>query len=300
MYFKTEEGKQLVLDRYKTFLKYWPAPSEQLRIPTREGETFVIVSGNPEGPALVLFHGGLSNSAIWMADLESWGKHFRVYAVDMIGEPGLSAQSRPSLSSDAYALWLDDVMNGLSLKKASLVGVSLGGWLALDFATRRPGFAERLALICPAGVGRQKVGVLLRLFVLQLLGEQGKKMAAELVLGKAPANPSPALKAFGDFMALIRTHFVPRKVRLPIFSDAALKSLTMPVLVVVGGKDVLLDSYETKERLEQHVPNADVRMFPHAGHFIPGQTAAIQEFLLRGEPSEKQAVGGNVFPVRNR
>jgi hypothetical protein len=47
---------------------------------------------------------------MWMADVAAWAAHFRVYAIDMIGEPGLSARSRPPLHSEAHALWLDDVM----------------------------------------------------------------------------------------------------------------------------------------------------------------------------------------------
>ena len=63
------------------------------------------------------------------------------------------------MDSDAHALWLDDVMRALSLDRASIVGVSLGGWLALDYATRRPERVESFVLICAAGLGRQKMSV---------------------------------------------------------------------------------------------------------------------------------------------
>lgn len=278
-YYKSQEGERMVLERYRAFLKYWPVPNEQLRVPTREGETFVIASGDPASPALVLFHGGLTNSAMWMGDVAPWAKLFRVFAVDMIGEPGLSAAAQPDLRTEAHALWLDDVMQELSLHRASLVGVSLGGWLALDYATRRPDFVEKIAVLCPAGVGRQKLGVLFKVFPLQLLGKWGKRKAAQAVLGRAPANPSAGAKAFGDFFALIRTHFRSRINRLPVFSDAILQRLTMPVLAILGGKDALLDSSGTKEHLQRNLPRADVRFYPDAGHLITGQADVILEFL---------------------
>ena len=53
----------------------------------------------------------------------------------------------------------------------------------------------------------------------------------------------------------------------------------MPVLAIVGGRDVLLDSAGTKRRLERHAPLADVRYIPDAGHFLRGQTAPILEFV---------------------
>ncbi len=280
--YKSAEGERAVRERYLEILKYWPVPNQQLRVPTREGETFIIACGDENAPPLLLLHGGMSNSAIWMGDVAAWAAHFRIYAVDVIGEAGLSAPSRPTFASDAHALWLDDVRQALSVTRASIVGVSLGGWLALDYATRRPERVESVVAICPAGIGRQKIGIVFKTIPLRLFGEWGKRKAAELVLGRGPANPSPALQAFMTFIALIHKNLRPRMVKFPIFSDDALGRLNMPVLVIAGGKDVLIDSAETKRRLEQNVPQAKIRYLPEAGHFIPAQREAVQEFLLTG------------------
>ncbi len=277
--YKTAEGEQAVRERYLQFLQRWPVPNKQLHVPTCEGETFVI-AGGPEGaPPLLLLHGGAANSTSWMRDITAWAPHFRVYAIDLIGEPGLSAPSRPPLASEAYALWLDDVMRALSLTSASFVGVSLGGWLALDYATRRPERVESLAVLCPGGVGRQKVAIVFKTLLLRRFGSWGKKKLREAILGRAPADPPPALRPFIEFIALIHENFRPRMVKLPVFRDEALRKLTMPVLAIVGGKDVLLDSAGTARRLKANVPHAEVRYLPEAGHFIPGQNAVVLEFL---------------------
>lgn len=84
----------------------------------------------------------------------SWARHFRTYALDLIGEPGLSAPFRPPSAADAHPLWLDDVLEGLGITSTSVVAASLGGWPALDYATRRPERVTRLALLCPGGLGR--------------------------------------------------------------------------------------------------------------------------------------------------
>jgi pimeloyl-ACP methyl ester carboxylesterase len=70
-------------------------------------------------------------------------------------------------------------------------------------------------------------------------------------------------------------------VRLPVFSDDALRKLDMPVLAIVGPRDVLLNSTETKRRLERHASKAEVVYLPEAGHFIPGQTKRIPAFLAQ-------------------
>ena len=87
------------------------------------------------------------------------------------------------------------------------------------------------------------------------------------------------MKAFIDFFALIHRHFRHRMVRLPVFSDDALRGLSAPVLAIVGGRDVLLDSAQTKRRLERHAPGAQVVYLPEAGHLIPDQTVRVLEFL---------------------
>lgn len=279
--YKSAEGERAVRERYLEILKYWPVPNQQVRVSTREGETFIVACGAENAPPLLLLHGSMANSAMWMGDVASWAAHFRVYAVDVIGDAGLSAPSRPSLASEAHAFWLDDVMQALSLTRASLVGVSFGGWLALDYATRRPQRVESLVVLCPGGAGRQKLSIVFKTIPLRLLGAWGTRKAAELVLGRAPANPSPAVKYFVQFMSLIHRNFRPRMVKMPVFSDDALRRLNMPAMAILGGQDVLLDSAETKRRLERNVPHAEIHYFPEAGHFIPSQMAPILDFLSR-------------------
>src|SRR5215472_9463243 len=123
---------------------------------------------------------------------------------------------------------------GFSVDRTSIVGVSLGGWLALDYATRRPERVERVAVLCPRGIGSQKVGILLTTIVLRRCGAWGRRKLRERILGRPPADPAPAAKAFIDFVTLIHQHFRPRMTRLPIFSDDALRRLKIPVLAIVG------------------------------------------------------------------
>ena len=135
--YRSDEGERQVRERYLAFLKHRPVPHCQIRVPTSQGQTFVIASGREDAPALLLFHGGAANSAMWMGDVRAFAEVFRVYSVDIIGEAGLSAPSRPSLASDAYAIWIDEVLQGLSLARASIVGMSLGG--AGEPRSQRPG-----------------------------------------------------------------------------------------------------------------------------------------------------------------
>ncbi|MGW0433380.1 alpha/beta fold hydrolase [Micromonospora sp. NPDC003197] len=273
--YKSEAGQREIQRRYREALGTWPVPAEHVRVPTRQGETFVVVSGPADAPPLLLLHGSGANTAMWQGDITSWSRHFRVYALDLIGEPGLSAPSRPPLDSEAYVRWLDDVLAGSGVTDVSIVGTSLGGWMALDYATRRPDRVTRLALLCPGGVGRQKLGWLVTHLLLQPLGQWGKRRSVAAVAGLS----APQFRAALDAVTLTFTHFKPRTERLPIFSDKALGRLTMPVLVMAGDRDAMFDSAETIQRVRRCVPHATVKLLPGVGHAILGQTETVLTFL---------------------
>jgi pimeloyl-ACP methyl ester carboxylesterase len=275
---KSNAGRKAVLSRYREILTRLPV--EQITVPTRQGDTFVLAAGPKDAPVIMLHHGSMANSVMSVGDMLQWSQYFRCYAVDMIGEPGFSADVRPPLDSDAHALWLEDVWRELGVTRAALAGTSLGGWLVLDFATRHPGRIDALSLMCPSGIGRQ-LNFLAKAWPYLLLGSWGRKRMAEMVLGKRPENPSPAMKAIGDFIALIQANFRARIVKIPQMSDAALQQLKMPVSVWIGGKDVLLDSADTRRRLEANIPQAEVHFLPEAGHFIPSPAGEILDFFKR-------------------
>jgi pimeloyl-ACP methyl ester carboxylesterase len=277
--YKTSEGQRQVEDQYRRILTYWPIPNRQFHVPTRYGDTFVIACGEESAPPVLLLHGSLANSATWMADVTSWAQRYRVFAIDLIGEPGLSAPSRPKLASEAYGQWLDDVMSALGLQHAALVGVSFGGWVALDYATRHPERIDRMALICPSGIGHQRVAILFKIAFLNMCGAWGKRKLRALILGTVPADASSAARKFGEFIALIHRSVRPRTERLPLVDDAVLKRVTMPLLVILGGKDALLDSAQTRRRIAGVLKKAEIRYIQDAGHFITGQGPVIAEFL---------------------
>lgn len=275
--YKSPEGEHAIQDRYRQFLKYWPVGNQQLRVPTREGETFVIASGPENAPPVILLHGTAFNSTMWMGDIAAWSQDFRVYAVDIIGDAGLSAPSRPSYASDAHALWLDDVSLGLGVEKASFVGLSLGGWIALDYAIRRAERVKSVVLIAPGGLASRNV--LPWALPLLLLGQWGRRKMAEKISGPAPANPSAAEKAVSEFLAIIFRNMRPRRESLPDFSDESLKKVTMPVLAILAGKDVFVDSQRARAKLEVNVAGATINFLPDSHHSITNQTQRILEFL---------------------
>jgi pimeloyl-ACP methyl ester carboxylesterase len=191
----------------------------------------------------------------------------------MIGEPGLSAPSRPPLASDRYALWLDDVWDQVGLNRASLVGVSLGGWLAVEYAVRRPDKVRSLSLLSPSGIGGQNVMTLLELGLLRLCGTWGLRRSFTLVAGREMPT------ALSEAITTVFKHFRPRRERIPVRTDEELARLHMPVQLILGGRDVLLRSAETRHRMERQVRQLQVIYLENEGHILPPQTHAVLAFV---------------------
>jgi pimeloyl-ACP methyl ester carboxylesterase len=290
--FRSAEAAAAIAAQYRQVLDRWPVPRQELLLPTRQGPTFVVASGRQDAPPLLLLHGAQANAAAWLPDVALWSAQFRLLAVDMIGEAGFSARVRPALSGDAHALWLDDVFRGLGIARAGVVGTSLGGWLALDYARRRPAAVQALALICPAGIGRQR-NFLLTAAPLLLLGPWGRRRIREKVFGPAPEVLPAGLQAIAGLMEAIGQAIKPRVVRIPRLTDDELRGLAMPVLAIIGGRDVLLDSRDTRARLAQHVPHAEICFIEEGHHFLPDQSQRVLDFLRRAVPAEGGATASH-------
>ncbi|MGF0316185.1 alpha/beta fold hydrolase [Nocardia fluminea] len=275
MIYKSDEGRRLVEQRYREHLDAWPVPRDELRIDTGIGETFVVASGPVHAPPLVVLHGSGANASTWRADIADWSRSFRVFAVDLPGEPGFSTPTRLALDSDATASWLDEVLDRLGLDTVALVGMSLGGWTALDYVLRRPARVTTAVLLCPGGLGKHRYGWLVKAIGLRMIGRHSVRDMARTALGLEGAQADPII----DDIELTFTHFSPRPGKLPIFRDEQLREVDIPVLVIVGERDALFDSARTAQRAGAF-RRGEVRLLPGAGHALLNQTAAVDEFVL--------------------
>lgn len=184
--FKFQEGKTAVTKFYDLLLENWPEPNEKVYVNTRYGKTFIIANGDKDAPPLVLLHGSAMNSVMWLADAREYSRNYRVYAVDIPGEPGRSDENQLPLDGPAYAEWLEDVLNALSIEKASLVGISLGAWLSVKFSVCYPERVNKLVLLCPAGIGKQKISFLFKAMAHMVLGEKEMDRLSKKVNGNQP------------------------------------------------------------------------------------------------------------------
>ncbi|TCL61457.1 pimeloyl-ACP methyl ester carboxylesterase [Hydrogenispora ethanolica] len=272
--FKSQEGKTAILKSYDSLLENWPLPNEKFYVKTRYGSTFIIATGEKDAPPLILLHGSAFNSMMWIEDSREYSRNYRVYAIDIPGEPGRSDETQLSFSGPALVEWLLDVFSALKLEKASLLGISLGAWLSTKFSVCYPEKVDKLVLLCPAGIGPQRISFLFKALFYMLFGEKGMAELYKKINGNQPL-PEVVLK----YQKLLGKNFNFRREVIPLFSDLELKQLSMPVILFVGEKDIMLHSAVTAKRLGDLLPHAKINVLPGAGHTLINLTDRISAFL---------------------
>jgi pimeloyl-ACP methyl ester carboxylesterase len=107
-----------------------------------------------EGPVIGLIHGITETQEVWRDVIPRLARHYTVIAGDLLGH-GQSAKPRGDYSLGAYASGLRDLMGALGFERGTVVGRSLGGGVALQFAYQFPEYTERLVLVASGGLGRE-------------------------------------------------------------------------------------------------------------------------------------------------
>lgn len=263
-----------VMSLYDSLLANWSTPHETALVPTRHGETFVITSGNPLAPPLVLLHGSGSNATIWLHDITQYRDQYYVVALDMPGDPGKSAPNRLPWSGPAYNEWLTDVLDELNIGKVSVAGMSLGGWAAARFASACPERVERLVLMCPGGMAPTHAMFMPRAILASLFGKWGMRRLVQALFADQPIPPGTM-----DVVMLVNRSFRARMETLPLIPDEELTRLTMPTLLLGGTKDILCDMEKTAERLRPRLPHLTITFIPGAGHALINTVPHVLHFL---------------------
>jgi pimeloyl-ACP methyl ester carboxylesterase len=269
--FKSEVGRDTIRNNYNQILSAFPL--NQIYVETAFGKTFVLEAGNPQNPAIVLLHGSCSNSAAWLGDIPALLERFHVYAVDILGEPGNSEENRLNINNDEYPRWLNDVLNGLNIDKAIIMGNSMGGWLSLHFATAFPNRTSALVLLAPSGIIPPK-----KSFMTQTADINSSPNGAAAVNESIMGDESIP-KEVRDYMNLIMENFNPIIDPLPVLTDIQMHVLTMPILFVAGTNDITMDNEKAAERLLKHVPQAIVKLLD-GSHVIMTAADTVIPFLI--------------------
>ena len=240
------------------------------------------------GPVILLIHGIGDNSTTWTTVQAKLAQRFTVIAVDLLGH-GQSDKPRADYSIAAYANGMRDLLSVLDIERATVIGHSLGGGVAMQFTYQFPQLVERLVLVGAGGVTKD-VNVALRLASLPMGSEALALLRLPLVL--------PALQIFGRAAGLVLGSTavgrdLPDVLRIladlpePMASSAFTRTLravvdwrgqsvtmldrcyltqSVPVQIVWGAEDVVVPVSHAR-MAHAAMPGSRLEIFEHSGHF---------------------------------
>lgn len=292
--FKSAKAAARFHANYEQLLDYlWPASRTVFDVPTRFGSTRIVRTGPEGGPGspIVLLPASGGNTLMWHRYVEVLSREHAVYSVDIVGEPGGSVQSAPIADGDDAAAWLDEVLAGLGVTDAHIVGCSYGGWIALKHQILYPGRAVSLTLVDPAGF--EEVGW--RFYRWVIFGG---------LAGLAPRPLRPWLSRRvhntaildRDLMTLMRASVGFRR-RLPktdVFTDEEVRKIQSPTQLLLGERSAIHHAEQVAERISRLIPAARVEIVPGTGHALSTDAPGlVAERILKWPPAQSRAQGSH-------
>lgn len=238
-----------------------------------------------EGPVIVLIHGMAGSSRTWRDTMPLLAQEHTVLAPDLLGH-GESAKPLGDYSLGAYASGLRDLLGVLGIERATVVGQSLGGGVAMQLAYQHPEIAERLVLVGSGGLGRE-VSWLLRMLTLpgaeylmpfffpSAIRDQGNKVS-ELLRRSGWRAPHLAemWRAYASLAGAENRHAFIRTLRAVIdpggqsvsAMDRLYLTAALPTLIVWGDQDPIIP-VEHARAAHKAMPGSRLEIFPGIGHF---------------------------------
>jgi pimeloyl-ACP methyl ester carboxylesterase len=276
------------------------------------------------GPVVLLVHGIAGTCEQWADVAPILAETHTVIAPDLLGH-GQSAKPIGDYSLGAYAVSMRDLLIALGHRRATVVGHSLGGGIAMQFAYEYPVFCERLVVVSSGGLGRE-VHPLLRAatlpgaeLVLPLIASErvlglGGALGGFLARAGVRAGPDIAEMARGyasladaearrAFLHTVRAVIDYSGQRVSAVDRLYLTSM-LPSLIVWGRRDPLIPAVHA-EQAHRLMPGSRLEIFETAGHFPqlddPVRFAGVlREFLEDTEPAEYDFDDEDLGELRER
>lgn len=271
-HFASAEAKDRFLAAYATAMNDLPAPEVTLDVRTTYGivRVYRFAGADDDRPPLLLVPARAGPTPVWADNLPGLLAHRSVYTLDLLGEPGLSVQDRPIADDEDQAAWLHEVLAALPEPSLHVVGLSIGGWTAMNLAVHRPEKIASLTLIEPVLVFDDlPVEAVVRSVPASVswLPKRFRDDFASWTAGGAPVEDVPVA-------AMIEAGMSAYRLRLPaptLMDEADLAGVEVPTLVILAADSPMLDSAQAAEVAGRVLRDGTVTVYPDASHAINGE-----------------------------
>lgn len=277
--FRNEFGKGKILTEYDSLIESIGIDYEERYLNTCLGRTHVIVTGEKENPPVILIHAFYATGASWYQNLKALSVNFRVYTVDIIGDPNKSEPIKPIRKLTDFIDWFNDLMSKLDIERADFIGNSVGAFHVANFALHSPEKVIRMILIGPAATFSQIIPFYFHTFP---GGITGLSFLVRYAV-KWIENEIPFESGFHKLFYLTLKYGKSANQVFPkVFKDEELVKIETPTLLIYGDKEVIYNIDKAIERAKRLMKNIKVKIIPHANHITAVSNAKVtNETILR-------------------
>jgi pimeloyl-ACP methyl ester carboxylesterase len=274
-HFASAEHKARFIAAYHRAMAALPRPQQVRDVRTSYGivRIYRFAGAHDDLPPLLLLPGRAAPTPVWADNLPGFLALRSVYTVDLLGEPGFSVQDRPIDSDADQAAWLHEAIAQLPEPAVHVVGLSIGGWTAMNLAVHRPQKIASLTVIEPVFVfTNMSLEAILRSIPASVpwLPRRLRDDFNSWTAGGAPVAHEPV----GD---MIEAGMATYRLKLPVPSlpdPARIAELRMPTLVILAGRSPMHDSTKAASEARRLLPGGTVRVYAGASHAISGEHPA--------------------------
>lgn len=243
--FRTPEGRREYAEAYKATLSLWDISYIERTVGGTFGDTHCLICGKEDGIPLVLLPAASCGATIWYPNVSALGKHFRIYAIDLITEASMSTLRMPMKGKKQCAQWLAETIDALGIEQPRIAGLSIGGWHAANLAIHHPDRVSRLALLSPIQtLARMHLGFFAKIMK---MGFNPTRENVEAYIGwgmtEEGALPDSVIRQF----AISAANVNPNAAFPKMIHKKELRAIQCQTLVIVGENEY---AYQPKKAIQ--------------------------------------------------
>jgi len=266
--FKNVESRQRMDRWFQRFLDRINGKTNSIEVETSLGKNHVLTLGDSTNPPLVCLHSMLTGSAHLVSEIQSLMDDFYIIAPDLPGQSVKGLPIRLSYKDESHAKWFSEILEGLNLSEIHLLGISLGGFVARQYASINPDRVQTLTLMVPAGIVQGSLVKGLTKMALPMLTYKlspNEKRLRNLVDPLITTWDEDWVNYFGDTF----NDFIPNYNIPPLASDEELKKLIMPCLIIGAENDISFPGGNVIKRVNNHIRNVETELIIGSKHCPP-------------------------------
>jgi pimeloyl-ACP methyl ester carboxylesterase len=275
---------------YAQAMRALPRPQQTRELRTTFGRVRVyrFAGAHDDAAPLLLLPGRAAPTPVWADNLPGFLAQRSVYTIDLLGEPGFSVQDRAITNDEDQAAWLHEVLAQLPEPKVHVVGLSIGGWTAMNLAVHQPQKIVSLTLIEPVFVfTSMSIEAILRSIPASLpwLPRKMRDDFSSWTAGGAPVEHEPVAEMIEAGMQTYRL-----KLPIPgVIDPQRIAAVDAPTLVILAGSSPMHDAAAAADVARRGLRHGTVKVYPGTSHAINGERPAeiaadLATLLNRVEP----------------